>query len=441
VDLGFGDSGKGVLTDFLARALGAHTVVRFNGGAQAGHNVVAPDGRHHTFSQFGAATFVPGLRTHLAAPVVIHPTALLVESQRLASVCVTDALRRLSIDEDCLVTTPMHQAAGRLRELDRGCRRHGTSGVGVGETLKQALDHPEDAVRYRDLLAPSRLRPRLLRLQQRLRDELGHLATLPNAEVEARVLADPAMAERWLEAARPLFDAVSPVDAFHLASVLREPGTVIFEGAQGVLLDEWRGFHPHTTWSRCTLELVRNLLETARYDGVFARLGVLRTYLTRHGEGPFPTEDPTLDPQLPEPHNGGGGWQGPFRRGWPDLLLWRYALAVLGGLDGLAVTHLDALGRVPTWQAARAYQMPDGSRISALPDSPEPDLVHQQRLTDLLTRARPEWVTVELGARRDQSFVEWLEAELGSRVVLGFSGPRAADGVWHDVPEPFTAAG
>src|ERR1700734_1777495 len=115
VDLGFGDAGKGLVTDFLVRSLGAGLVVRWNGGAQAGHNVVAPDGRHHTFAQIGAGTFVPGVRTHLAERTIVHPTALGVEAARLAEIGVPDALDRLSVSERALVITPFHQAANRLR--------------------------------------------------------------------------------------------------------------------------------------------------------------------------------------------------------------------------------------------------------------------------------------------------------------------------------------
>ena len=86
VDLGFGDAGKGLLTDFLTRHFNAGLVVRYNGGAQAGHNVVAPDGRQHTFSQFGSGTFIPGVKTYLSRHVGIHPGALLVEGDLLAAI-------------------------------------------------------------------------------------------------------------------------------------------------------------------------------------------------------------------------------------------------------------------------------------------------------------------------------------------------------------------
>src|SRR5436190_2071933 len=101
VDLAFGDCGKGTVVDFLTRRCGAHTVVRFNGGPQAGHNVVTSDGRHHTFSQFGSATFLPGVRTVLSRFMLIEPYALLNEAAHVRSVGVADALDRLLIHERC----------------------------------------------------------------------------------------------------------------------------------------------------------------------------------------------------------------------------------------------------------------------------------------------------------------------------------------------------
>src|ERR1700683_2211088 len=117
VDLGFGDAGKGLVTDFLTHSMGATLVVRFNGGAQAGHNVVTADGRHHTFSQLGSGTLVPGVRTPPTSRVVVHPTALLLEDAHLESVGVDDALPRLTVSPEALVVTPFHQAACRVREL------------------------------------------------------------------------------------------------------------------------------------------------------------------------------------------------------------------------------------------------------------------------------------------------------------------------------------
>jgi adenylosuccinate synthase len=101
--------------------------------------VVLPDGRHHTFLQFRAGTFVPGVHTLLASPVVVHPTALLVEAGFLRRAGVADALSRLTIAAACRVMTPYHQSAGRLRERLRGAGALGSCGVGVGETVAHRL--------------------------------------------------------------------------------------------------------------------------------------------------------------------------------------------------------------------------------------------------------------------------------------------------------------
>ena len=129
VDLGFGDSGKGTITDYLTRAHQAHTVIRFNGGAQAAHNVITPDGRHHTFAQFGSGTFSAGVRTYLSRFVVIEPYAMVNEEAHLRQRGVTDAFDRLLVDRDALVISPFQSAANRLRELARGADRHGSCGV------------------------------------------------------------------------------------------------------------------------------------------------------------------------------------------------------------------------------------------------------------------------------------------------------------------------
>ena len=129
IDLGFGDAGKGLLTDFLTRRFEAGLVVRYNGGAQAGHNVVTPDGRQHTFSQFGAGTFIPGVRTILSRHGVIDPVALLVEGDVLETKGVPDVYTRLRISAQALIITPFHRAANRVREQARGADRHGSCGA------------------------------------------------------------------------------------------------------------------------------------------------------------------------------------------------------------------------------------------------------------------------------------------------------------------------
>ncbi|MGK5558009.1 adenylosuccinate synthetase [Actinomadura kijaniata] len=370
VDLGFGDAGKGTVVDWLC-ARGpepVHAVVRFNGGAQAAHNVVLPDGRHHTFAQFGSGTFTPGVRTHLSRFVLVDPLALAAEADHLRSLGVADALDRLTVDRDALLTTPYHRAANRARETARGAARHGSCGMGVGETASYALSHA-DAPRAGDCLSPARLRGRLAAVRD------WYLSEFPGGEPVPDV-ADCA------EAFAAFGERVRVVGGEHLRTLLRS-GNVVFEGAQGVLLDEWHGFHPYTTWSTTTFANAETLLSEA--GGEAARLGVVRTYATRHGPGPFVTEDPALTADLPDPHNGTGPWQGVFRVGHLDAVALRYALEVTGGVDALAVTHLDVAEARDDLRVCRAYDV-GGERVTRLAPG---DLDHQAALAGRLLTARP----------------------------------------------------
>lgn len=407
--LGFGDCGKGHFIDSLTRRCQAHTIVRFNGGAQAGHNVVTPAGtnspaRHNTFSQFGAGTFVPGVRTLLLDPMIVHPTALLVEAEVLGQKGIVDAFARLEIDAQCRITTPFHQAAGRLRELLRGTTAHGTCGVGVGETVGHALKYPGQELRYADLqqstAAHSRTQlDRLQTIRETLLAEL--LPQCPERSTgalvaELQTLQDEALAAKWMTNARALARQCPPASFESVRSQLTKPGCVLFEGAQGVLLDEWRGFHPHTTWSS---------INTAAVNGVAARFGIaapiehygaIRTYLTRHGAGPLPTHDDSLDGLLPEPHNNEDGWQGHFRRGHPDGVLLRYALEAAGDLSGLLISHLDVFQRGISLKWCERYSAvsPPSTTpqfVERLPLSNSEDLSHQLALTQLLQSARPQF--------------------------------------------------
>lgn len=388
VDLGYGDAGKGTVVDWLCAVQPVHAVVRFNGGAQAGHNVVTEDGRHHTFAQFGAGTFRKGVLTHLSRFVLVDPLALAAEADHLAAVGVPDALDRLTVDRDALLTTPYHRAANRARPT---AVLHGSCGAGIGETVAYSLtdDH---APRVGDCHHPTRLRRRLARLRDRLFDELGPLADVPGV---------PECAEAFTAFAR----RVRITGDRHLRALLRA-GPAVFEGAQGVLLDEWRGFHPFTTWSTTTFANAETLLGEAGTSA--QRLGVLRAYQTRHGPGPFVTEDPLL--HRPEPHNTTGRWQGAFRTGHLDAVALRYALDVCGGADALAVTHLDR----PSPLVCRGYDIGDRLQCAA-------DLAGQERLTHRLLAARPRYEPV-IGDP-----AELIEDVLGVPVALRSYGPTPAD--------------
>jgi adenylosuccinate synthase len=123
--------------------------------------------------------------------------------------------------------------------------------------------------------------------------------------------------------------------------------TILFEGAQGVLLDKERGTKPYVTSSNTTQENARTLL--TGYEGDITSLGVMRMYATRHGVGTFPTETGELN-HLPEPHNTPNEYQGEMRNGWVDLELFKRAIKINGGIDGLVINHLDLWDKCAQWK-------------------------------------------------------------------------------------------
>lgn len=408
VGLGFGDEGKGATVDFLARRLEADLVIRYGGGSQAGHNVQLSDGRRHTFSQFGAGTLARASdppRTYLGAQVVIDPLALVREAGHLIELGVHEPARFLTIHPRCLVATPWLQALNRLRELSRGDARHGSCGQGIGEARSYWLRYGDDAVWAADLRHLDLLRHKLelqrqrilLELQDfldRIDDETLHGFDLWewNAEALAWDLHEALPEEVVLDAAVP---------PFRMA---------LFEGAQGVLLDEYRGFHPHTTWSTVTPHHAWEMVQATGVEAV-AVLGVTRAYTTRHGEGPLPTFSAALTDRLLDPGNPWNRWQCGLRCGWLDLPLVRYAAAVAGPLDGMVVNHLDQVQ--PESQVCEAYR-----NVTVRP-SPAPQLSRQGQMHQELCRAEP------LLSRATPERIVQLLGELAPVVITG-TGPTSA---------------
>lgn len=433
VDLAFGDSGKGGIVDFLTRTRGAHTIIRFNGGAQAGHNVVTPDGRHHTFSQFGSGLFVPNVRSYLSRHMLIEPYAMFNEEDHLRALGVPDAFARTLIDRRARVITPYQVVANRVRELARGDSAHGTCGMGVGEAVADYLRYGDEVVLSGDLPDTVGLVAKLKRMRERKFAEieplLAEMHDHPRLAADLDVFTDESLIYEIVSTYTALAERVRLVDDDALNTLLSESGTVIFEGAQGVLLDERYGFAPNTTWSDTTFNNALALLEG--YTGEITRLGVLRTYLTRHGAGVFVTENEALKPYLPEPHNDDSGWAGAFRVGWMDVLAIRYALAACGGVDTLALTHLDALDRLPELRVCTAYAWPDApdvwferdqEHIRAIRVPSAPDWDQQQVLSSWLHRCAPQYQPV---ARAD--YVSTLETVLDTRIAVKSYGMKALE--------------
>ncbi|EPG65451.1 adenylosuccinate synthetase [Leptospira wolffii] len=432
--LGFGDCGKGLFTDFLTRNWNADTIVRFNGGAQAGHNVVLPDGRHHTFSQFGAGTFVSGVETILASPVLVHPGGLLVEAEFLKRKGVNDALDRLNIDSRCRIVTPFHQAAGRLRELLQKENRHGTCGVGIGETVRYFLAHPDSTLYYNDLNFLNNSLEKAEEIRIKLLSEFSEIES-KNEEavrIELRILQDSGLAKDWLHSISPLTRKIIPSDEERIRKKLHSSQRTVFEGAQGILLDEYFGFHPHTTWSSTHADALDRLSEEWELPESISHFGVLRTYTTRHGEGPLPSYDPDL--RFSEIHNLSEGWQGEFRFGHPDEVLIRYALSCAGNIKGLLVSHLDVFSKGNSLRWNRAYESDrmgrefsflrmeegDPSKIVAISPERRGDLQKQMQRTEFLRQAIPVYEKNPILS--DSDFLERLKNATDLPVLFGSYG-------------------
>jgi adenylosuccinate synthase len=433
-DLGYGDAGKGSITDYLARSNdGAKMVVRFNGGPQASHNVVTPTGTHHAFHQFGSASLIPGVRTHLSRFMLVSPLLLWQEAKELWLKGVEDPLSLVTIDERALIITPFHEAANRIREALRGPNRHGSCGLGIGETMADSLAYPAETLTAGDLANPLRTSEILNLVRKRklaeFENSLPSLKDYPEALRAISTLHEPDLIKDVVDFYVDLCSTVKIVKSDYLGEWL-EIGPVLFEGAQGVLLDEWHGFHPYTTWSTTTNENAEQLLQEQGYNGQVTRLGLVRAYSTRHGAGPFVTENAELTESLPDARNPFNPWQHGFRVGYFDEVATRYALSVAGTIDGLVVSHLDEMIGQPNWSTCSHYRADDGKCFSEILPSSNHNLEIQGSLTQSLFGCKPV-----LDMFRDKPIVSndmgeyilRIEKALGHNVVLTSSGPTARD--------------
>jgi adenylosuccinate synthase len=426
--LGFGDEVKGGTTDYLVRTRGLKTVIRYNGGPQAAHNVVTDEGRHHTFSQFGSGSFVPGVSTYLSRFMLVNPANIHREAQHLKEIGVSHPLERLFVDRDCLVVTPYHRAANRLRETARGKKRHGSCGHGIGETVRDHDKNEEDAIFVCDLSNSPRLRRKLKNLRDRMRasliEEIRLLKNDSTAQEHLDFLDAPDQIDLAADSYLELAANLQIVDRQFLADAIQD-GPILFEGAQGVLLDRQYGFLPHITWTNITFQNAEALLAEAGFMGQAKKIGILRSYTTRHGHGPFVTEDRELTQLLPDPHNGASVWQGGFRAGYLDLVAHRYALEVLGGVDELSLTCLDRLPQLPKLQVCEAYEM-EGGVWARLPFSRSSSTEQQTKLTEQLFKARPIYQSLSHQGGVSQ-YITHVSESLKTPITLFSFGPRFQD--------------
>jgi adenylosuccinate synthase len=424
IDLGFGDAGKGLITDFLVRQTRAGVVVRYNGGAQAGHNVVTPEGIHHTFAQFGSGSFVAGVKTYLSKDMVVHPGALLVEGDVLVKKGLSDVFSRIKINPQALIITPYHQAANRIKELAREDGRHGSCGVGVGETVEDNLAGCEDCIRAGDLVKPNLLLQKMASIRERkqkaLSDLFGNDLSSTSTAAEWQVFQQDDLALRWIDSIGRMVALNMVDDSDLLTEWAKSSEAMVFEGAQGVLLDAKAGFYPYNSWTNCSPDNAIALVHDHAPGSEIIKVGVSRCYTVRHGPGPLPTETHELDGLIME-HNQNNAWQGSVRYGWFDQVLFNYALKVVKGVDLLAVTHLDLMHKLEVWKICRHYSS-DSDLATNLLTYPSLSLAQKENMTRQLMAAKPDY---ESFASQESEILKAIEHTAGMPVSFAVRGAKS----------------
>jgi adenylosuccinate synthase len=326
----FGDEGKGLITDYVAAKSPAvrRIVVRFNGGAQAGHTVIAPDGKAHVFSHFGSGAF-SATPTFLSKFFVLNPILMLTEYAKLIEKWPSLRLPVFA-DPDCLVTTFADMVINQVMEERRGEKRHGSCGVGFNETIVRS-EIPELRITYKDLIS----RP------NHVESVLYEICTMYALyRIGEPIAGYRASIQKFMRATEQM-----PLSGpLYLEDVGRAEH-FIFEGAQGLLLSQDNAeYAPHLTRSytgcRNALELCEQL-SVPKSD--IEKVYVSRTYLTRHGAGPLPGEDPHM--QFEDKTNAPHPFQGSLRFAPIDYSALSARCRADAGGDAytLALTHCDQL--------------------------------------------------------------------------------------------------
>lgn len=337
IGLLFGDEAKGATVDYLVARDSASLVVRYNGGAQAAHNVVTPDGMHHTFSMFGSGTFSQAY-THLSRFVRVDVKALLNEAHSLSQKGVRNPLGLISVDENCVIVTPFHIA---YSEYMAGVHNRGTCGMGVGAAARYAERFPALALYAKDLYNTGVMREKLSRMANYYSESMSDKTVIDNIRSHT-----PSLIDTYIT----FTTRVRITTERDWQDLLKGHENIVFEGAQGVLLDNKYGFHPYVTSSDTTLTQAKRLLEG--YKGKVRTTGAIRSYVTRHGPGPLPTESSVIAEAMTEQHNQTGRYQGAMRSGWFDFHLIRKSLDIIGGIDAIALSHLDCMKTIRDWPVA-----------------------------------------------------------------------------------------
>ncbi|HHH39897.1 MAG TPA: adenylosuccinate synthase [Sedimenticola sp.] len=348
----WGDEGKGKIVDLLTDE--AEAVVRFQGGHNAGHTLVI-DGHKTVLHLIPSGILRDGVRCLIGNGVVLSPSALLEEIGMLEQSGVP-AMERLGISESCPLILPYHIALDQARERARGKAAIGTTGRGIGPAYEDKVSRR--GIRFGELLRPAHFEERLREVMEYHNFALEHYFKADT--VDYRQVLDEALAQG--ERLAPLAEDIPGT----LHRMRTEGRSVMFEGAQGALLDIDHGTYPFVTSSNTTAG------GACAGSGVGPRnldyiLGIVKAYTTRVGAGPFPTElFDEVGQHLGEKGHEFGATTGRQRRcGWLDAVALRRSLEV-NSVTGMCITKLDVLDGLKILKICVAYRL-DGKEVAVPP--------------------------------------------------------------------------
>jgi len=411
----WGDEGKGKIVDYVAASF--DYVARYAGGHNAGHTVIYDD-RRFVLQLIPCGILRPGRQAVIGSGVVVDPAALIAELDSLQQAGI-DVNGRLHISNRAHLILPFHRKLEKAAEAARGAACIGTTSRGIGPA-------------YEDKMARHGLRVCDLMDAERFREKLGRLACEENklfraaygSELDAGCAAEEYLAHA--ERMRPFVKDTS----WLLNEALNRGSSVLFEGAQGTMLDIDHGTYPFVTSSNATAGGACTGLGVAptRVTGV---MGITKAYTTRVGSGPFPTEMPELEAE--EMRNRGnefGAVTGrPRRCGWLDLALLRYSVMV-NGISSLVVTKLDVLDKQREIQVCVGYRY-KGSALREMPAAAE-DLAK----VSPEYRTLPGWLASTERVRdaahlpkAAMDYLRFISEQLGVEIGMISTGPERDAGI------------
>jgi adenylosuccinate synthase len=409
----WGDEGKGKLVDWLSNR--ADVVVRFQGGHNAGHTLVV-DGKVYKLSLLPSGV-VQGKLSIVGNGVVIDPWALFDEIARVEAQGLKISPELLVVADNACLILPIHSELDIAREAAAGAGKIGTTGRGIGPAYEDKVGRR--AIRVADLEDFDALDSKIARLlahHNPLRQGLG----LPDVDVAALVQKLKDIAPRLLSHVKPAW--------YVLDKAKSEGKRILFEGAQGALLDIDHGTYPFVTSSNTVAG------QAAAGSGMGPKsvgyvLGILKAYTTRVGSGPFPTElfDEIGQGIATRGHEFGTVTGRARRVGWLDAVLARQSIAI-NGIDGIALTKLDILDGIETIKVCVGYKV-DGEVLDYLPAG-----FKAQEKIEPVYEELPGWKDSTQGARSWKDlpgnavkYVRRIEELIGAPVALLSTSPERED--------------